>query len=195
MLPWKRLIVQLAEHTAHNGTDVGSNPAKPTLLCHIFFKKLKMEFNFKRYQKIKTRSLLKKTNFLFLSINTNQNAKNWLIVEQNLEKLSVRYHKTYISSTTKIFKKSAFKNLTNYVKSTFFFLKPQKIVRNNIIDSLTLTQFTILILKLNKKAYGLPQIKAVNSHHHKKNLKITYQFLLTALKTSTQIVKYRNLSE
>lgn len=24
-----RLIVQLVEHTAHNGTDVGSNPAKP----------------------------------------------------------------------------------------------------------------------------------------------------------------------
>ena len=157
-----------------------------------------MEFSLKKYQDNKTIELLKKNSFLLFSINANQNAKNWLVIEQNLSKLEITYHKSYNNSAMKIFRKSTLKNLENLIGSTFFFLKPKKVkqtmIRSNTINSLSSTQFTILVFKLNNKMHSIPQIKTLNTFNYKKNAQIMYQFFSTTLKKPVQIGSLTNYS-
>lgn len=145
-----------------------------------------MEFNLKKYQKTKTTELLKKNSFLFFSINSNQNSKNWLLIEQNLNKLGITYHKSYNNSSVKVFNKSKLKNFKNLVKSTLFFLQPKKKIhmtmKSNTINFLALmTQFTILAFKLNTQIYHPSQIKTLNTFNYKKNTELVYQFWVTTL--------------
>jgi hypothetical protein len=174
----------LVEHTAHNGTDVGSNPAKPSKESFL------MQLNLKNYQKNKIKYILKKNNFLFFALGANQNSQNWITLEQNLHKLTLTYTKTYNNVATKILQDSMIRNLKNVINSTFFFLKQKEkneraVLKNSIINTLNSNQFTVLTFKLNKKIYTIPQFETINSYHYKKNISIIYQFLLTTLKSST----------
>lgn len=150
-----------------------------------------MEFNLRKYQKTKTTELLKKNSFLFFSINSNQNSKNWLLIEQNLNKLGITYNKSYNNSSVKIFNRSRLKNFENLVKSTLFFLQPKKkihrTIKSNTINFLTLmTQFTILAFKLNTQIYYPSQIKTLNTFNYKKNTELVYQFWVTTLQKLSQ---------
>lgn len=144
-----------------------------------------MEFNLKNYQTNLVKNILKKNNFLLFSLGANQNSQNWMILEQNLHKLSLTYTKIYNNITKKILKICIFKNLKNSINSTFFFLKPKKnqqiILKNNIITTLNSIQFSVISLKLNKKFYTAYQLQKMPSYHYKKNTAILYQFLLTTL--------------
>lgn len=150
-----------------------------------------MQFNLKNYQKNKTISILKKNNFLFFAIGANQNSHHWITLEQNLYNLKFSYKKTFNKALKKILKKSIIKNVKNLISSTMFFLKPKNNkktkLKNKTINTLNETQFTILILKLNKKLYSTFQFKFINSFHYKKNISITYQFLLLTLKSATRL--------
>ena len=176
----------MVEHTAHNGTDVGSNPAKPK------FKKATqsyMQLNFRKYQKIQTKAILKKNNFLLFTIGANQNSYNWIVLEQNLHKLSLAYTKTYNNVTTKIFQDSVARKLKNTINSTFFFLKHKnaaQIIKSNLLNEINTNKFNVIALKLNKRLYAVSQLKTMKSFHYKKNISIMYQFLLTTLKSSVR---------
>ena len=148
-----------------------------------------MQLNFRDYQKIKTKSILKKNNFLLLTIGANQNSSNWTTLEQNLHKLNLDYTKIYNNITTKILKDSIAKKLKNTINSTFFFLKPKntaKIIKSNFLNEINLSKFHVVTIYLNKKLYSVSQLKKINSYHYKKNITILYQFLSTMLKSSTQ---------
>ena len=80
-----------------------------------------MRLNLKTNQKNNTKYLLKKNNFLFFAIGSNQNSQNWIILEQSLHKLAFAYNKTYKNITTKILQESVIKKLKNIINSTFFF--------------------------------------------------------------------------
>ena len=80
-----------------------------------------MQLNLKTNQKNRTKELLKKKNFLFFTLGANQNAQNWITLEQNLTKLSLSYTKTYKNVTTKILQDSVLKRLKSIINSTFFF--------------------------------------------------------------------------
>ena len=148
-----------------------------------------MRLNLKTNQKNNTKYLLKKNNFLFFAIGSNQNSQNWIILEQSLHKLAFAYNKTYKNITTKILQESVIKKLKNIINSTFFFLKPKKktIIKSNIIDTLSAIKFSVLAFKLNKKIYAIPQLKNQNSLHYKKNISIMYQFLITTCKPPTHL--------
>ena len=152
-----------------------------------------MELNLKNYQISITKNYLKKNNFILLSISANQNSKNWLKIEQGLNKLELSYYKTYNNTTKKIIKNSIYKNLIHIVNSTFFLLKPKNtnkiLTKSNIINMVNSVFFTTLAIKLNKKIYSISQSKNINSFNYKKNMSIMYQFLLTNLKFSNTMIK------
>ena len=151
-----------------------------------------MKLNLKNYQILKTKNYLKKNNFLLFSIGANQNAQDWLNLEQELNKLQLNYYKTYNNTTKKIIKNSIYKNSIYLINSTFFLLKPNKQnkiqIKSNIINVINSIFFTTLAIKLNKKLYLISQSKNINSLDHKKNMSIMYQFLLTNLKFSNSVI-------
>jgi hypothetical protein len=147
-----------------------------------------MQLNLKNYQLSKTKNYLRKNNFLLLAIGANQNAQNWLTIEQGLHKLKLKYYKTYNNTTKKTIKNSIYTNSIHMVNSTFFLLAPQKknknLTKTNFINTLNSILFTVMAIKLNKKVYSISQSKNLNSFDYKKNVSIAYQFLLTNLKFS-----------
>ena len=148
-----------------------------------------MQLNFRNYQKIKTKSILKKNNFLLLTIGANQSASNWIALEQNLHKLNLDYTKIYNNVTTKILRDSIAKKLKNAINSTFFFLrykKTTKLIKSNCLNEINQSKFNVVTIYLNKKLYSVSQLKKINTFHYNKNIAIIYQFLSTTLKASTR---------
>jgi hypothetical protein len=148
-----------------------------------------MQLRFRNYQKTKTKSIIKKNKFLLFSIGANQNASNWITLEQNLHKLNIDYIKIYNNITTKILQKSITKKLKNAINSTFFFLKHRnttKIIKSNLLNEINTNKFNVITIYLNKKLYSVNQFKKINSYHYKKNMAIMYQFLSATLKSSLQ---------
>lgn len=80
-----------------------------------------MEFNLKEYKNQKIKQYLKKNNFIFFTINANQNSQGWLLAEQELKKLKFKYYKICNKTTKKIMKESTNSQVSNMVDSTFFF--------------------------------------------------------------------------
>lgn len=145
-----------------------------------------MQLNFRNYQKIQTKAVLKKNNFLLFTIGANQNSYNWIAFEQNLHKLGLTYTKTYNNVTTKIFQDSVAKKLKNTINSTFFFLKRKnttQIIKSNLLNEINTSKFYVIALKLNKKLYAISQLKIMKSFHYKKNISVMYQYVSTALKS------------
>lgn len=145
-----------------------------------------MKFNLKTYQENKTKQYLKDSKLVVLSTNANKKSHNWVITEQELLKLKLRYYKIYNKTTKKIIKDSIYLNFVNIIGSTFFFLKP---ANNNEIQIETKMfpqklDFTTLAIKLNKKVYAPAQLKTIQSFYYKKNVSVLYQFLLANLKSS-----------
>lgn len=147
-----------------------------------------MQINLKKYQNNKIKNILKKNNFVFFALGANQNSQNWMLLEQNLYKLSLSYTKIYNNIAKKVLGNSIFKNLKSSINSTFFFLNlrknQQSIVKTNTITSLNSIQFTVITLKLNRTFYSASQLKNLYSIHYKKNISILYQFLLTNFNSS-----------
>lgn len=150
-----------------------------------------MQFNLKNYQKNKTIDILKKNNFLLFAIGANQNSRRWVTLEQNLHDIGFTYKKIFNKATKKVLKQSTIKHVKNLISSTMFFLKPKNNkktkLKSKTIYALNETQFTILIMKLNRNLYSAFQFKATNSFHYKKNISIIYQFLLVTLKPLTRL--------
>jgi hypothetical protein len=150
-----------------------------------------MQFNLKNYQSNKIKSVLKKNNLILFALGANQNSRNWMVLEQNLHKLSLSYTKIYNNAAKKLLENSIFKNLKSSINSTFFFLKPKKNtqipVKNSTIANLNNIKFTVISLKLNKKFYTASQLQNIPSLHHKKNTALLYQFLLTNLNSSINL--------
>lgn len=146
-----------------------------------------MQFNLKPYQNNRTKTIFKKSNFLFFTIGTNRNSQDWIALEQSFYKLKLLCEKTYKNITIKILEDSILKNFKTAVKSTVFFLKPSQnaktIIKYKTINTLNSIKFTTLIFKLNKTLYIVKQLSTINSFHYKKNISVMHQFLLTALKS------------
>lgn len=145
-----------------------------------------MQIDEKNYKKKKIKTNLKKSNFLLFAVSANQNSQNWLLLEQNLHRLLLTYNKICNNTVFKILQNSILKNFKNITNSTVFFLKEKPlrktIIRNNLVNALTLINFTSLLLKLNRKIHTIPQLKKINSYNYKKSIKIAYQFWTTTLK-------------
>ena len=156
-----------------------------------------MELNFKNYQKLKIKNHLKTNTFLLFSIGANRNSQNWIDTEQSLHKLNLNYYKIYNNIAIKTIENSIYKNSTDIINSTFFYLtvKTDNFIKLNLLNLLKSIFFSILSVKLNNKIYSLHTLKNINSLTYKKNQSILYQFLLTNLKLSYQLTHKKTISK
>ena len=144
-----------------------------------------MKFNFKEYQKQKTKQYLKNNDFILLAINANQKLQNWVTIKQELYKLKLNYYKIYNKTTKKVMENSIHRRIISVVNTTFFFIKLNNkkiLVKTDIFHLLENILFTLLAIKLNKKVYSTAQFKNIISFHYKKNVSVLYQCLITNLK-------------
>ena len=144
-----------------------------------------MHFEFRDYQLLKIKQNLK-NKFLLFSNGANQTSQNWLIVEQNLSDLNLKYYKIYNKIALEVFKNSIYKNISQTIRGTFFFLRLKTTLdvlkKQNLFKVLESICFTLLSIKLNNKIYSIVQIKNIKSLKYKHNVAVLYQFLLTNLK-------------
>ena len=158
-----------------------------------------MDFNFKKYQVLKTQEYLKKNKLIFLSYSSNKNSFDWLITEQGLHKLNLNYYKMYNNGTMKLIRTTIFKNFFYVVDTTSFLLKTRhnsnelKLIfnKNKLLQNLQDIQFNVHYLKLNNKMYSIPQLMYLNSLSYINIIQIFYQFLITHLKTC-HVIFYQN---
>jgi len=141
---------------------------------------------FKKYQSFKIKNFLKTFPILFLSNGVNREASNWVKIEQGLKTTDLNYYKSCNMTLLKTLKVSYYRNLTNLIKGSIFFLtlnsKKRLSVDLLIRDTLELLKYHLLIFKLNKKMYLITQIKKLNSFSYVKIISIFYQFLLISFK-------------
>lgn len=143
--------------------------------------------NFKIYQFKKTKLYLKNNNLLFFSNGINQTSKNWVKIEQGLQKLKLIYYKSYNKLTLKILLTSIFLNFDKIVSGPFFFLKPdqnffEKYKIISFLENFKSLFFSLLAIKVNNKIYSLLQINNINSFKYKSSIILLYQFLTVNLK-------------
>ena len=152
---------------------------------------------FKSYQIKKIKSSIKHNRFLLFANGTNQKAQNWIAIEQGLQKLNIKYYKSYNKLVIKTFNNSIYNNIKGIINGLFFFLTPLNtfiIIKKNILLNETLEPliFKLLALKLNTKVYSIPQINKISSLKYNDSIIVLYQFLLIQLKFSQTITKTRN---
>ena len=154
-----------------------------------------MHFKFREYQFSKIKQYLK-TEFLLFANGTNKNASNWLIVEQSLNNLGIKYYKIYNKIAFKAIKMSLLKNIKQLIKGTFFFLKLDNnslsINKKIFLKSLELIFFNLLSVKLNNKIYSITQLKNMSSLKYHNNIAILFQFLTVSLKSTYKIANKKS---
>jgi hypothetical protein len=149
-----------------------------------------MKFTLKDYKITKTKNYLKTNNLFFIYSGINQNSSNWIKIEQELKKINLNYYKIFNKTSTNIFKKSIYKNITPVINSVTFFIKPT--LKNNLIKKkmlLNIETFFFLALKMNTKIYSPNQLKYVNSLTYYENKLLLYQFGVTHIKSYLNHIK------
>lgn len=148
---------------------------------------------FKSYQTKKIKSFIKNNRLLLFANGTNQKAKNWIAIEQGLQKLEIKYYKPYNKLAIKTFNNSIYNNIKGIINGPLFFLTPLNkfiTVKKNILLNETLEPliFKLLAIKLNTKVYSIPQVKKISSLKYKDSIAVLYQFLLIQLKFPQTII-------
>ena len=142
---------------------------------------------FKSYQTKKIKSYLKNNTLILFANGTNQKAQNWINIEQGLQKLKIKYYKSYNKLTIKALNNSIYTNIQGLINGPFFFFIPlakhtifkKTILLNETWEPLT---FKLLALILNTKVYSIPQTNKMNSLKYSDSIAIFYQFLLIHMK-------------
>ena len=125
-----------------------------------------MKLKLKNYKLLKTKSLLKKENLIFIYHSVNLNNKYWINIEQELIKSNFMYYKIYNTLFLKSVKTSIFFNVLKNINGPilFSFIKP---FNTNDISFKTLKtinpKLCFLGLKLKNKVYTVSQIKDIKS--------------------------------
>ena len=135
-----------------------------------------------------------KNRFFMLALRPNTNMRNWIFIEQQINKLNFSYHKIHNNSVKKVLVHFLLSNLQISVNSTSFFFNlinkeknKKALIKSNIVQKFSQIHFSIVSLKLNKKIYSVKQLNSIKTFCYKKNVLITYQFLLTTLKSTVSL--------
>jgi len=142
-----------------------------------------MEFELKNYKFFKIKHYLKKTHFFFFFNGINLNLKNWILIEQTLKKLKLKFYKIYNALIIKAIKNSIYENIKSLISGLIIILKPNSENLLKLKKLLTINPLlTLLSIKLNNKLYSIPQLKKIIFLDFKKNAAILYKSLKTYLK-------------
>ena len=174
----------MVERTAHNGLVVGSIPTK--LTQNLTNYQTIMQINFKNYKIKKTKNYIKKNNIYFFFKGPNKNAKNWILIEQNLKLINFTCYKIFNKTSKKLINQSVYRNIKEAINGITFLIKPNfsKISKEILITNFESLLFNVLVIKLNNKIYQKTQIEKNYSLNYRNTKKLLFQFKLTSLKKS-----------
>jgi hypothetical protein len=138
-----------------------------------------MEFNLIDYKLFKIKYVLKFTKVFFFFNSTRLKYRNWVLVEQALNKIKLKYYKVYNISTDKIITSSVFRNGNKLIVngSTLLVSLDDK-EANHMNFPVTRKLFnvhqllTFLSIGINNKIYSNFQIEKINFSNYSKNLSI-----------------------
>ena len=143
-----------------------------------------MKFSSKEINHIKIKNYIKTNNFFFCCCGLQQNSITQLETQQQLKIINFKSYRIYNKISTKIFKKSIYKNSTASINSITFFIKPESnktLITKKILFNIKF--FVFLVIKLNNNIYSFTQLKQIKSFNYYTNKLLLYQFLLVNLKS------------
>ena len=145
-----------------------------------------MQINFKNYKIKKSKNYLKKNSVYFFFKAPSKSAKSWIVIDQNLKIVNLKYYKIFNKASKNIINKSTYKNINEAINGITFVIKPKtlNISKEILITNLESLCFNMLAIKLNNKMYQTMQIKNNFSLNYFYAKKITFQFKLINLKRS-----------
>jgi hypothetical protein len=135
-----------------------------------------MEFNLIDYKLFKMKYILKFTQLFFFFNSTRLKSRNWVLVEQALNNIKLKYYKVYNISTNKIVTSSIFRNGNKIVNGSTLLVSLNSKEANNINFPMTTKLITahqlltFLSIKINNKVYSNFQIERINFSNYTRNL-------------------------
>ena len=146
-----------------------------------------MKFSPKDYKILKTKNFIKE-NCLFILFNgINPSTSNWTRTEQELQKIKFNCYKIFNRTSKKIIRVSTYKVIEPAINGVTFLIKPLE--TNNELSKHLFTNtfgpllFTMLVVKLNNKAYTTRQLKHASTLDYKQMKLTLYQYGLTNIKS------------
>ena len=187
----------MVERAAHDGFDVGSNPARPIFRLK-YLSGFKMDYNSKDYERIQLQKLFKTNDFFFLFHSAKLNLNQWMYIEQKLKKLKLKYLKTLNSTALRLFKNSIYKNLTPVIQGFVLFVhsnyKTTELHFNSLQKDFK-SSFELVAVKLNNKTYATSQLKGLKTFSYNKSVFNLHQSLDRYLKTTYVLTEKKIISK
>lgn len=145
-----------------------------------------MDLTTKKFKIEKTKNLIKHNNlFIFLN-GINRNSNDWILIEQELEKINFNYYKIFNKTSKKTLNNSIFLNTSSLINSMTFLLKPlvaeQEINKNILLNKIETLIFSLLAVKVNNKIYSKTKLKNLVTLNYKNNKLLLYKFLISNTK-------------
>jgi hypothetical protein len=155
-----------------------------------------MEFKLKKYRHFKIKNFIKTNNFFFIYNGNNLNLKNWIIAEQQIKNLNLKYHKIYNKITKKTLEKSIYNNFNTLINGFIILVKPDKKAKLILKTLLAFSNILTLVgFRLNRKIYNPVQLKNLYSLKYKTNITILIKLIKTSLKISYGLTQNSKISK
>jgi len=146
-----------------------------------------MKITTKNYKVNKTKNYIKNNKFFYLFAGNTMKSYDWIIIEQILTNINLKYYKVYNSTTIEAFNQSIFKQNKTILNSITFFIKLKNtfdlIIKKLILNRFKSFFFSLISIKINSNIYSIKQIKNTHSITYKTNKLFLYQISITNLKT------------
>ena len=130
-----------------------------------------MKFNLKKYQIFKLKIYLKEKDFLIFHC-AKLNLKQWIIIEQQLKKLNLKYYKPLNGISLKILNTSTHKYFSHLINGPVLFIEyDSKVLETDLIILLKKLEpeFILLAVKLNNVIYMKPCLNKLKTLNYKSN--------------------------
>jgi hypothetical protein len=149
-----------------------------------------MDFNLKNYRVLKVKNYIKNCDFFFFFHSAKLKSNEWVIVEQDLKKLKLKYYKVFNGTTLKTVKNSIYTNYSSIVCGIILFIELK--FKSTTFELISLKKdlkplFALLSVKLNNKIYSIDQLKGIKTFSYKQNMFNLYQSLDRHLKTTHRL--------
>ena len=129
-----------------------------------------MDHNLKKYRVLNVKNSFKNSDLLFFYHSSKVKSDKWMLIEQHLKKIKLKYNQIYNGTTIKTINNSIFLSMNPIISGVIIFVSPTfkstslqfKTLKNNLKPS-----FILLFLKLNNKIYIMQQFKNINLFNYK----------------------------
>lgn len=151
-----------------------------------------MKLSIKDYKIGKTKKYLKNTHLFFFVNGINRNALDWLLTEQGLKTVELKYFKILNKTTVRTLNNSIYTKISSIIKGLVFLVKPQHskpFLKQTILNTFNPFFFELLVFKFINKIYSINSLKNAYSLNYKETKLLLYQFSLISIKTCSKFSK------